>query len=49
MVEITVGRCRQLECPEADVIQRLVIDAERLVRVLDELVDGERGVVGLAT
>ena len=33
--------------PEADVVERLVVDAEGLVRVLHQLVDGERGVVGL--
>lgn len=49
MVEITVRRCRQLECPEADVVQSFVVNAECLVRVLDELVNGESGVVRLAT
>jgi hypothetical protein len=47
VVEIGVGRHRELERPEADVVQRLVVDAERLVRVLNELVDGERRVIGL--
>ncbi len=43
----TVGGCGQLEGPEADVVQSLVVDAVRLVGVLDELVHGERRVVGL--
>ena len=47
MVQVIVGGGGQLESAEADVIQRLVIDAEGLVGVLDELVDGESGVVGL--
>ena len=47
MVEVTVSWCRQLQCPEADVVKRLVIDTEGLVRVLDKLVDGKSGVVGL--
>ena len=47
MVEVTVGWCRELQCPEADVVKRLVINAERLVGVLDELVDGEGRVVRL--
>ena len=33
--------------PEADVIEGLVVDAIGLVRVLDQLMDGEGGVVGL--
>ena len=49
MVEITVRRRRQLECPETDVVQSFVVNAECLVRVLNELVDGESGVVRLAT
>jgi hypothetical protein len=47
VVEVSVGGDGELEGPEADVVERLVIDTERLVRVLDELVDGEGGVVGL--
>ena len=47
MVKIAVCRRRQFECPEADVVQRFVIDAERLVRVLNELVNRERRVVWL--
>ncbi len=33
--------------PEADVIEGLVVDAIGLVGVLDQLMDGERGVIGL--
>ena len=33
--------------PEADVIQGLVVDAEGLIGVLDQLVDGKRRVVRL--
>ena len=47
MVEVSVGGGGQLQGPEADVVQGLVVDAERLVRVLDQLVHGEGGVVGL--
>ena len=47
MVQITIGRCCQLECPEADVVEGLIIDAESFVRVFDKLMDGERRVVGL--
>lgn len=47
MVQVIVGRGGQLESAEADVVQRLVINAEGLVGVLNELVDGEGGIVGL--
>ena len=47
MVQITIGRCRQLECPEADIVQGLIIDTESLIRIFDQLMDGERRVVGL--
>lgn len=47
MVEVTVRRAVELECADADVVERLVVDTERLVRVLDKLVHGESRVVGL--
>ena len=47
VVEVSIGGSGQLQGPEADVVQGLVVDAERLVRVLDQLVHGEGGVVGL--
>ena len=47
MIEIAVCRRRELERAEADVVQRLVIDTESLIRVLNKLVHGERRVVWL--
>ena len=47
MVKVAIGGVRLLQGAEADVVQRLVVDAEGLVGVLDQLVDGEGGVVGL--
>ena len=47
MVQVTVRRRGELESAEADVVERLVINAESLVRVLDKLVHGERRVVRL--
>merc|ERR1712118_453779 len=47
MVEVTVGGGGELEGTEADVVQGLVVKAHALVGVLDKLVDGEGGVVGL--
>lgn len=46
VVEVSVGRLLELQRSEADVVQSLIVDTERLVRVLHQLVDGERGVVG---
>ena len=47
MVEVSIGRVSQLQGPEADVVQSLVVDAVSFVSVLDQLVDGQSGVVGL--
>jgi len=47
VVQVTIGRVIQLEGPHADVVESLVVNAEGLVRVLDQLVDGECGVVRL--
>jgi hypothetical protein len=44
VVQIAIGECRQLECPEAD-IKGLIIDTESLV--FDKLMDEEGCVVGL--
>ena len=46
MVQVPVCWCCQFQGSEADVIQSLVIDTERLVSVFNQLVDGEGGVVG---
>ena len=47
MVEIAICRRREFQCPEANVIQGLVVNAEGLVRVFDELMDGESRIVRL--
>jgi len=47
MVKITVGGGGELEGSEADIVKGLVINAHNLVSVLNELMDGEGGVVGL--
>ena len=47
VVEIAVGGGGELQCPEADIVESLVIDTEGLIRVLDELMNGKGGVVGL--
>ena len=47
MVQVTVCGGGQLEGPEADVVKGLVIKGEGFVGVLDELMDGKGGVVGL--
>jgi hypothetical protein len=47
VVEVSIRWCCQFEGPEADIVKGFVIDAESLVGVLDELVHGECGIVGL--
>merc|ERR1711970_1136483 len=46
MVQITIGWGGQFKGTEADVVEGFVIDAVGLVGVLNELMDGEGGVVG---
>lgn len=47
MVEIAVVGVLQFQRAEADVIQSLIVNAECLVRVLDQLMHRESRVVGL--
>merc|ERR1711935_485692 len=47
MVKITVGGGGELEGSEADIVEGLVVHAHNLIGVLNELMDGEGGVVGL--
>ena len=47
MVKITIGWGGELEGTEADIVQGLVVNAHDLIGVLDELMDGQGGVVGL--
>ena len=47
VVEVAEGRGGELEGAEADVVEGLVVKEERLVRVLDQLVDREHAVVRL--
>lgn len=47
VVEVAVGGVGQLQRAHADVVESLVVNAEGLVGVLNQLVDGEGGVVGL--
>ena len=48
MVEVTVRGSRELQCPEADVVEGFIVNAEGLVRVLDELVHRKGRVVRLS-
>merc|ERR1719326_1319453 len=47
MVKITIGWGGQLEGSEADIVEGLVVNAHDIIGVLDKLMDGEGGVVGL--
>jgi hypothetical protein len=45
MVKISIGWGGELEGSEADIIKGFVINAHNLIGVLDQLMDGEGGVV----
>jgi len=47
MVQVSVRRGRELERPEANVVESFVVDAVGLIRILDQLMDGEGTVVRL--
>ena len=47
MVQVSVCGRGQFEGTEADVVESFVINAEGLIGVFDQLVDGKGGVVGL--
>jgi hypothetical protein len=48
VVKITISGCCQLQCSEAYVVKSLVIDAEGLVRIFDQLMNRKGSVVRLA-
>ena len=47
MVQVSIGGRRELERAETDVVESLVVDTVRLVRVLNQLMDRQSGVVRL--
>merc|ERR1719271_1489252 len=47
MVQITVSRRSELQSPEADIVQSLVVESEAEIRVLHELVHGKSAIVRL--
>ena len=47
MVKVTVGGSGELEGSEADIVEGFVVNNHALVCVLDQLMDGESGVVRL--
>ena len=47
MVEIAVGGGGELQFPEADIVESLVIDTEGLIGVLNKLVNRQSGIVRL--
>jgi hypothetical protein len=46
VVQITISWSGQLQGSEADIVQGFVINDHALIGVLDQLMDGEGGVVG---
>jgi hypothetical protein len=47
MVQISVGGGGELESPEADIVESLIVNDHALVGVFNQLMHGQRGVVGL--
>ena len=47
MVQVGIRRTRDLQRVHADIVERLVVDTVGLIRVLDQLVDGQGSVVRL--
>jgi hypothetical protein len=47
MIQVPIGRGGELESSEADVVKGLVVENHALIRVLDELVDRQCGIVRL--
>lgn len=47
MIKITICWVIQLQGPEADIIERLVVNAERAVGILDKLMYRKRSIVWL--
>ena len=47
MVQVAVCRGGELQCTEADIVQSFIVNAVGLVGVLNKLMDGQGGVVGL--
>jgi hypothetical protein len=47
MVQIAIGRRSKLQSAEVNIVECLIVNAERLVRVLHELVDGKGGIIWL--
>jgi len=46
-IEVSGSRSRQLEGLEADIVQGFIVDAKHLISVLNELVEGQSGVIWL--
>jgi hypothetical protein len=49
VVKVAICRSGKLKRAEMNVIKSLIINTECLIRVLDELVDGKRSIIGLIT
>ena len=47
MIKVAICWSRELKGTETDIVQSLVVDAESLIRVLDQLMNREGCIVGL--
>ena len=45
VVEVTIGGRSELQCAEADVVESLIVNAECLVRILDQLMHRKGSIV----
>jgi len=47
VVKISIGWVGELQGPDADIVESLVIDTEGLIRILNQLMNGEGGIIWL--
>ena len=47
MVKIAISRGGKLQSAEVNIVKRLIINAECLIRIFHELVNGKRSIIGL--
>ena len=45
MVQVAVSGSTEFQCTETDIVQGLVVNAECFIRVFNELMNRERGIV----
>ena len=46
MVQVAICWCCELQSPKADIVEGFVVDAVRLVRVFNQLMNRQGGIIG---